>query len=487
MNLNIKITLIVLLLSLCFFFGFIKIANYRKAFNNTTTEELKILQYVPENHKLLFISNAELSKIISNIKKESNEKDLYNLTIIKNSILGYLGIDPGENKLEDIYNNELAISTYTNNEDVKEDILIVFRIKQNKKLNDLLNLNNKIDQSNEIVSIYRENKLNYLKFIYKTRDNYIIASSDKNLILNSLDYHDNFKKEYDNSVNLIENFGNKKNILLRKKSKTNFFLEDDIYQTNEEDMIATFFEYKDKNIITHSYLINNKKNINIYSYDNKTNLSKLDQKDYQLSIFSNLKSVLDYMKNLNEYEINFLKELDKNLNQNILLLSSNQDWIILFENKNKKTLDINNLKKIKPLVSDSLAKNTNIYTIYSKNFLNEEDGSIKQVNYRDIFSVKSEKFTALSNNLNKIIDLDSVSKEFFELNNEIDERDFLYQRIYLENSKPNKSQNFYSFNDLNFLLKYIVNFKNEKSIEIKKQLFPEKTPLFYQETSLKLF
>ena len=153
MNLNFKITLIVLLLSLCFFFGFIKIANYRNEFKNTTTEELKILQYIPDNHKLLFISNAELSKIINNIKKDSNEEDLYNLTIIKNSILGYLGIDPGENKLEDIYNNELAISTYTNNEDVKEDILIVFRIKQNKKLNDLLNLNNKIDQSNEIVSI----------------------------------------------------------------------------------------------------------------------------------------------------------------------------------------------------------------------------------------------------------------------------------------------------------------------------------------------
>ena len=271
-----------------FFLWFIKIANYRNEFNNTTTEELKILQYVPDNHKLLFISNAELSKIINNIKKDSNEEDLYNLTIIKNSMLGYLGIDPGENKLEDIYNNELAISTYTNNEDVKEDILIVFRIKQNKKLNDLLNLNNKIDQSNEIVSIYRENKLNYLKFIYQTRDNYIIASSDKNLILNSLDYHDNFKKEYDNSVNLIKNFGNKKNILLRKKSKTNFFLEDDIYQKNEEDMIATFFEYKDKNIITNSYLINNKKKINIYSYENKINLSKLDQKDYQLSIFSNV-------------------------------------------------------------------------------------------------------------------------------------------------------------------------------------------------------
>ena len=252
-------------------------------------------------------------------------------------------------------------------------------------------------------------------------------------------------------------------------------------------MIATFFEYKDKNIIKNFYLINNKKKINIYSYENKINLSKLDQKDYQLSIFSNVKSVLNYMKNLNEFEINFLKELDKNLNQNILFLSSNQDWIILFENKNKKKLDINNFKKIKPLVSDSLEKNTNIYTIYSKNFLNEEEGSIKQVNYRDIFSVKSEKLTALSNNLNKISNLDSVSKEFFELNNEIGERDFLYQRIYLEDSKPNKSQNFYSFNDLNFLLKYIVNFKNEKSIEIKKQSFPEKTPLFYQETSLKLF
>ena len=73
--------------------------------------------------------------------------------------------------------------------------MIVFKIKPEKTIEDLLNLPNKIAQIDDIISINRENKINFLKFIYRTEDNYIIASSDKELIKNSIKSSDNFKKK----------------------------------------------------------------------------------------------------------------------------------------------------------------------------------------------------------------------------------------------------------------------------------------------------
>jgi len=81
--------------------------------------------------------------------------------------------------------------------------LIVFKIKQEKTIDDLLNLTNKIDQIDEIIPIYRENKINYLNYIYRTDDNYIIASSDKNLIKNSINSSNHFKEK---NLNIRENF-----------------------------------------------------------------------------------------------------------------------------------------------------------------------------------------------------------------------------------------------------------------------------------------
>ena len=73
--------------------------------------------------------------------------------------------------------------------------MIVFKIKPEKTIDDLLNLPNKIDQIDEIIPINRENKINFLNYIYRTEDNYIIASSDKELIKNSISSRKNFKKK----------------------------------------------------------------------------------------------------------------------------------------------------------------------------------------------------------------------------------------------------------------------------------------------------
>ena len=154
---------------------------------------------------------------------------------------------------------------------------------------------------------------------------WIITSKDykynnKGLIIDrlyNLCKYNNNKIEYNN------------NMILSELEIFKYFILKDNYKTYKSQcklkILLSYIEYYN-NDLSPEFI----KNDDNYVY------YKLDQKDYQLSIFSNLKSVLDYMKNLNEFEINFLKELDKNLNQNILLLSSNQDWIILFENKNKK-------------------------------------------------------------------------------------------------------------------------------------------------------
>jgi len=173
---KIRVVAIIILLSLLLFFGFKKVSANKNKEQSTNTEQLNILKYVPENNKLLFISNLESFNIVNNNEKDKNPTNQDHFVLIKDSILDYLGIDLGNNKLEDIYNNELIISTFENNKKLKDDILIVFKIKPEKTIDDLLNLPKKIDQVDEIISINRENKINFLNYIYRTDDDYIIDS-----------------------------------------------------------------------------------------------------------------------------------------------------------------------------------------------------------------------------------------------------------------------------------------------------------------------
>jgi len=192
---KLRVVAIILLLSLLLFFGFKKVSPNKNKEQSANIEQLSIIKYIPENNKLLFISNLDSFNIFNNNEKDKNPTNKDNFFLIKDSILDYLGIDLGNNKLEDIYNNELIISFFENNKKLKDDILIIFKIKPEKTIDDLLNLPNKIDQIDEIISINRENKINFLNCIYRTEDNYIIASSDKKLIENSINSSNDFKEK----------------------------------------------------------------------------------------------------------------------------------------------------------------------------------------------------------------------------------------------------------------------------------------------------
>jgi len=190
---KLRVVAIILLLSLLLFFGFKKVSANKNKEQSTNIAQLNILRYIPKNNKLLFISNLDSFHIVNDNEKDKNSTNQDDFVLIKDSILDYLGIDLGNNKLEDIYNNELIISFFENNKKLKDDILIIFKIKPEKTIDDLLNLSNKIDQIDEIISINRDNKINFLNYIYRTNDNYIISSSDKKLIKNSIKSSNDFK------------------------------------------------------------------------------------------------------------------------------------------------------------------------------------------------------------------------------------------------------------------------------------------------------
>jgi len=159
---KLRVVVIIILLSSLLLFGFEKVSANKNKEQNINIEQLNILKYIPEKNKLLFISNLDSFNIVNNNEKDKNPTNTDNFVLIKDSILDYLGIDLGNNKLEDIYNNEITVSFFENNKKLKDDILIVFKIKPEKTIDDLLNLPHKIDQIDEIISINRENKINFL-------------------------------------------------------------------------------------------------------------------------------------------------------------------------------------------------------------------------------------------------------------------------------------------------------------------------------------
>ena len=95
---KLRVVAIILLLSLLLFFGFKKVSANKNKEQSINIEQLNILKFIPENSKLLFISNLESFDIVNNNEKDKNPKNQNNFVLIKDSLLDYLGIDLGHNK-----------------------------------------------------------------------------------------------------------------------------------------------------------------------------------------------------------------------------------------------------------------------------------------------------------------------------------------------------------------------------------------------------
>ncbi len=484
---KLRVIAIILLLSLLLVFGFKKVSANKNKEQSTNIEQLNILRYLPKNNKLLFISNFDSFHIINNNEKDKSLINKDDFVLIKDSILGYLGIDLSNNKLEDIYNNELIISTFENNKKLKDDILIIFKIKPEKTIDDLLNFPNKIDQIDEIISINRENKINFLNYIYRTDDNYIIASSDKNLINNSIDYSNQLKEKKFEYEGELAGLKNEKNILFSKKFGESIFFDKEIFSNKNEDIVATTFDIKNKHLILKSYLLNNKKNLDILTYNKLINKQHNNETNPEVSIFSDVKNFDNYIKPLiNDFEQSFFEDFNHDANQNFLILNSKKNWLITFEKNTEDQFDISALKKLKDFNKYTLKQKQDIYSIYSKNILEEKDDVIQQLTFENIYSTESGGLQFISNYLIDGKKLETISNKFFNLQSNKDKSAFLYAKVDAKNKNSNKIEFLSDFEDLNFLIRNILKISNEESLEIISQSIPEKNPILYTEKSLKI-
>jgi len=144
------------------------------------------------------------------------------------------------------------------------------------------------------------------------------------------------------------------------------------------------------------------------------------------------------------------------------------------------------LKKLKDFNKYTLKQNEDIYSIYSKDILEEKDDLIKELTYENIYSIESGDLQIISNHLIDSKKLEKISKKFFNLKNHKDKSAFLYTKVYIKDEIFNKTGYFSDLGDLNFLMRNILKISNEESQEIIRQTIPEKNPIIYKKTILKI-
>ena len=189
---------------------------------------------------------------------------------------------------------------------------------------------------------------------------------------------------------------------------------------------------------------------------------------------------------INDFQLSFFEDFNQNLNQDILVLNSKKDWIIIYEKNNEDHFDLSALRKLKDFNKYTLKQNEDIYSIYSKDILEEKDDVIKQLSFENIYSIESKGLQTISNNLIDGKEFEKISKKFFNLKSNKDKSAFLYSKVDIKNGNSNKIEYFSNLQDLNFLIRNILKISNEESLEIISQSIPEKNPLLYTETVLKI-
>jgi hypothetical protein len=82
--------------------------------------------------------------------------------------------------------------------------------------------------------------------------------------------------------------------------------------------------------------------------------------------------------------------------------------------------------------------------------------------------------------------LETISKKFFNLKRNKDKSAFLYAKVDVKDGNSNKIEYFSDLQDLNYLIRNILKISTEESLEVIKQSIPEKNPILYTETILKI-
>ncbi len=482
-----SITLISIILISLILFGINSFPIKTNSSNNIGN--LKILEFIPPNNNFTFISSLKTNEINNYFKKNINNKNQQKINLLSMSSLSYLGFDL-KDKINNIYDGEFYLSIFDSKEDNK-DILIIFKIKEKKGINDLLNIKNESYQTSEIYEIKREGKLNLLSHIIKTSNNYIICSSNKKLIEQSI----NIKNSQDMNKEkaLISKFkdGIKgKKILLISKDNYIETLTDQLKLNYTSKYYLSFIDIQSKKLYLESLSIdlNNDNNFDAYN-----NLNKI-QTSQNLITSNKLLEYIDYFfYDIDLVHKNIIIDLLNKLESKVFFSNKSDEWLLGF---NKSPDNINIIEKIKLFKKynkDSVKVNNANYTVFSKNVLNSADNKLIYIEDKPLFIYESEDLFLISNNLSQLSDYSNyktIRDNYLDNNNEdnSNKSELIKDYIIIDKFSNNDFlENFPLLHDINAFTDNQLNITLDKLYYYIEQNIPEINPRIYLKTNLNFF
>ena len=479
MNNKLK-NLILIILTFLFVILLLNIFNKRIEKNNSDITNMQILNYVPSNYDLTILSNSTNNNINRYLNKNISEKKRDEINVIKNSIISYLGFNLQE-KIDNIYDNEFALTFFVDKTN-KIDILLIFKLKENKDINNIINIDEELNKSDQIIELKRPGKLNYISHIFRTKDNYIIASSKKKLIDSSL--QSNNSKDI-LSRNLIPNNVNLNDIKLLSISKYINPKNNSNSQTQTINKLITIVNSEDKKIKIRSFSANTNE-INTKILNNQID----NVKDI---IFTNKYSTHRQNINFLYNEINqkdFLESISQELNEQLLFITNNNDWVLCFKNKIPYKILIDQFDSLSKYKREDLNIENIHYSIYTNDSLKIKDNNVIYEKGNPIFSLKDEENTYISNNFDDLLNIaekTSLADQYLQTNNEIESYKYIINDTYFIKN-INKKQLIKYYKSLKNL-QYFINtelFTFEDTYINIKQTIPDLVEKVYLESTIKI-
>ena len=479
MNNKLK-NLILIILTFLFVILLLNIFNKRIEKNNSDITNMQILNYVPSNYDLTILSNSTNNNINRYLNKNISEKKRDEINVIKNSIISYLGFNLQE-KIDNIYDNEFALTFFVDKTN-KIDILLIFKLKENKDINNIINIDEELNKSDQIIELKRPGKLNYISHIFRTKDNYIIASSKKKLIDSSL--QSNNSKDI-LSRNLIPNNVNLNDIKLLSISKYSNPKNNSNSQTQTINKLITIVNSEDKKIKIRSFSANtNEINTKILNnqIDNVKDIISTNK-------YSTHRQNINFLYN----EINqkdFIESISQELNEQLLFITNNNDWVLCFKNKIPYKILIDQFESLSKYKREDLNIENIHYSIYTNDSLKIKDNNVIYEKENPIFSLKDEENTYISNNFDDLLNIaekTSLADQYLQTNNEIESYKYIINDTYFIKN-INKKQLIKYYKSLKNL-QYFINtelFTFEDTYINIKQTIPDLVEKVYLESTIKI-
>ena len=479
MNNKLK-NLILIILTFLFVILLLNIFNKRIEKNNSDITNMQILNYVPSNYDLTILSNSTNNNINRYLNKNISEKKRDEINVIKNSIISYLGFNLQE-KIDNIYDNEFALTFFVDKTN-KIDILLIFKLKENKDINNIINIDEELNKSDQIIELKRPGKLNYISHIFRTKDNYIIASSKKKLIDSSL--QSNNSKDI-LSRNLIPNNVNLNDIKLLSISKYINPKNNSNSQTQTINKLITIVNSEDKKIKIRSFSANtNEINTKILNnqIDNVKDIISTNK-------YSTHRQNINFLYN----EINqkdFIESISQELNEQLLFITNNNDWVLCFKNKIPYKILIDQFESLSKYKREDLNIENIHYSIYTNDSLKIKDNNVIYEKENPIFSLKDEENTYISNNFDDLLNIaekTSLADQYLQTNNEIESYKYIINDTYFIKN-INKKQLIKYYKSLKNL-QYFINtelFTFEDTYINIKQTIPDLNEKLYLESTIKI-